>query len=116
MTTKCTSESGSESEYFIYPRGEIVFIPDAPCKVGEKYEWKQELKKKILNRKIDNTMKWNIRYTIKWYNKVDNLEIYTIYSEIVSVIDEMRMNNYSLFSFYKYIPPNDSQTDEKKSK
>ena len=27
------SDSDSDSEYFIDPRGEILFIPTAPCKV-----------------------------------------------------------------------------------
>ena len=27
------SDSDSDSEYFIDPRGEILFIPNAPCKV-----------------------------------------------------------------------------------
>ena len=26
-------DSDSDSEYFINPRGEIVFVPDAPCKL-----------------------------------------------------------------------------------
>lgn len=39
----------SDSDYFINPQGEIVFVPDAPCKVkiGIQHEWKQEIKIKI---------------------------------------------------------------------
>ena len=41
--------SESESEYYLSLRGEIVFVPDAPCKVETEiqHEWKQEIKIRI---------------------------------------------------------------------